>query len=67
MRWRPERKYEWHRWFAWYPIEVGEEFGPVKREKVWLEWVERKREPGQGAWPNLGEWHYRTAIDGEER
>lgn len=27
----------WRRWFAWYPVTVG-------RYRVWLEWIERKRE-----------------------
>jgi len=27
---------EWHRWFAWYPVN---DHG----EMIWMEWVERKR------------------------
>ena len=38
----------WHRWFAWYPVEVGD-------STVWLEFVERK-----GTWCYDGlEWAYR--------
>jgi len=31
---------EWQRWFAWYPVTVGE----VKKHKikVWLDYVERR-------------------------
>jgi hypothetical protein len=29
------KKRQWNKWFAWYPVSVLE-------ERVWLEWVERK-------------------------
>jgi|WetSurMetagenome_2_1015567.scaffolds.fasta_scaffold1619890_1 hypothetical protein len=34
-----DKKAEWHRWFAWYPVTVGS----VKKHKikVWLDYVER--------------------------
>jgi len=30
---------DWHRWFAWYPVEVwfNQSFGTV-----WFQWVERR-------------------------
>lgn len=28
----------WSRWFAWYPVRLGNWHGPL----VWLEWVERR-------------------------
>lgn len=33
-------KYEWHEWFAWYPIWVTT--GHCKETRVWLEKVQRK-------------------------
>ncbi len=42
MRWHIARSYdpkEWHRWFAWHPVCVGDEL-------VWLEPVERRIEFG---------------------
>lgn len=37
MRWTPRsiKRQEWHRWWAWYPVDDG-------AERVWLEWVERR-------------------------
>jgi hypothetical protein len=32
-----ERKAQWHRWFAWYPVRVGEDCR-------WLEFVEQRAE-----------------------
>jgi len=48
MRWingetfghKHERCSEWHRWFAWHPVRIGEENGHWI--KAWLEWVGRK-------------------------
>ena len=28
---------EWHRWFAWYPVRVSDDY------VVWLEFIERRR------------------------
>lgn len=40
---------EWHRWFAWYPVEF-EENG--KRYRVWLEFLDRKLTfTSQDTWP----------------
>jgi hypothetical protein len=33
-------KYEWHDWFAWYPIWV--KTGECKETRIWLERVQRK-------------------------
>lgn len=39
---------EWHRWFAWYPVRVGQ------RDCRWLETVERRAAYGQfGAFRGL--------------
>lgn len=39
-----ERHYQWHRWFAWYPITIGEITIGVKtrKTKVWLQYVMRR-------------------------
>ena len=38
MRWSINR---WKRWFAWYPVRVGDDI-------VWLEWIERKVDSRMG-------------------
>lgn len=43
------RRVNWHRWFAWYPVELG----PNGLEKAWLEFVECKRNP------YIHHWEYR--------
>ncbi len=35
--------YEWHRWFAWYPVPIN-----TSHDHAWLEFVER-RNPGGAA------------------
>lgn len=38
MRWRAKPfvdLWQWHRWYAWYPVRVENEW-------VWREWVERR-------------------------
>lgn len=35
---RRDRLSNWHRWFAWYPVRMGE------NDCRWLEWVSRKGE-----------------------
>lgn len=51
MRWpvnfgKPRKDpYEWHIWFAWYPVKVGS-------TRVWLEKVRRKR---YSTWAS--DWH----------
>lgn len=34
-----ERLKVWHKWFAWYPVEMTEKLGEVR----WLETVERRK------------------------
>lgn len=34
---KEQAKYEWHRWFAWYPVQV------YCDQYYWLCWIERKR------------------------
>lgn len=51
---RHKRMSNWHRWFAWRPVQVGE------NDCRWLEYVERK-----GAyWECVGhsgwDWNYRA-------
>jgi hypothetical protein len=36
MRWKSKEEFEWHTWFAWYPIKT------VCGTNVWLEYVERR-------------------------
>ena len=57
-KWEAER--EWHKWFAWYPVEVE----PTK--SVWLGFVERKlrgldfeRQPNWFVW-DFRDYKYRT-------
>ncbi len=40
MKWLANRTNydEWHRWFAWFPIQVGDHY-------YWLQFLERKRDP----------------------
>jgi hypothetical protein len=33
----PRNEYEWHDWFAWFPVHVGQ------NDVRWLEWVQRKK------------------------
>ena len=36
---------EWHTWFAWFPVIIGNttrKGGQLRHEKCWLEYVERK-------------------------
>jgi len=35
-----KNKFEWHDWYAWYPIWVNT--GPDKETRVWLEKVQRR-------------------------
>ena len=35
MRWKVTEPRGWHRWFAWYPVEMGAFW-------YWLEFVERR-------------------------
>lgn len=35
MRWKIQDMKEWHRWFAWYPVKVGDTL-------YWLEYMERR-------------------------
>ena len=54
MRWPIEKpaEPEWHRWFAWKPISVG-------NQTVWLEWVDRKAKYYHGgAGDCVVEWEY---------
>ena len=42
---RPLKAYNWHRWFAWYPVRANVP-GAGRGAWVWLETVERVYEYG---------------------
>jgi hypothetical protein len=46
--------YQWHRWFAWHPVEIETKH---LRESVWLETVERRKVDTYGG----SHWEYRFA------
>jgi hypothetical protein len=59
MNWRSEswpvkveRMGEWHRWFAWHPVRVGERMH-------WLEFVLRRGGYMPGFDGGYWEWEYR--------
>ncbi len=41
---RKERtpKTEWHKWFAWYPVTIGETDDGNRKVNVWWQYVYRK-------------------------
>lgn len=45
----------WHRWFAWYPVVVGD------YQRVWLEYVERRMRLPPDAHGGII-WEYREAV-----
>lgn len=49
MRIKPHDRLEWHKWFAWHPVLID-------NVTVWLETVERKRDPDIFDWV----YSYRT-------
>lgn len=60
MRWTTHNKYEWKRWYAWYPVRFA-------NTTVWLEYVERRWNPNANVtiidpydpgYPDGG-WEYR--------
>lgn len=61
MRWNTmsafRAKFEWHDWFAWYPIKhPDDQYG-----RVWLEKVER-RLVAVGNQGILGNWEWRYRV-----
>ncbi len=53
---------EWHRWFAWYPIDIQTPYSTVDRREyqwVWLETIERKKVPLNDASEPVYYWIYR--------
>ncbi len=50
---RDVKKKDWHLWFAWYPISVGE------HDYRWFEMVERKGVFLAGLEINNWSWQYR--------
>lgn len=53
MRWDMRKRQVWHRWFAWYPVEVDNYI-------VWLQYAERRYD----YWGRFSE--YRLPVRGEE-
>lgn len=51
---KPQTSRIWHRWFAWYPVKVGQS------EFRWLEAVERKNLAQDSSQPKL--WRYRSYV-----
>jgi hypothetical protein len=49
MRLRPKDRAEWQRWFAWHPVIIN-------NVTVWLETVERKKDP------DIFDWAYGYRI-----
>ena len=56
MRMRPKDRANWKRWFAWHPVLID-------NQTVWLEIVERKRDPDIFDWV----YSYRTLDGGHRR
>ena len=48
------KKEQWHRWFAWYPVDI-EEFTDGSKIKVWFQTIWRR-----GEWYDGWEWEYRV-------
>jgi hypothetical protein len=51
--------FDWHKWFAWYPVEVFDPRYPSARIVAWLEPVRRKRAKGQ--------WYYEVLLTEQQR
>ena len=56
MRVRPKDRTSWRRWFAWHPVIID-------NVTVWLEVVERKRDPDIFDWV----YSYRTIDKNNHR
>jgi len=51
MKWKIDSgERDWRRWFAWYPVEIGDEARGLRRAgvRVWWQWVERRTDNVQG-------------------
>ena len=44
LKFKIKNKYNWHDWFAWYPIKLTDQSDNVYGEIIWLEKVERRME-----------------------
>jgi hypothetical protein len=44
--------FEWHRWFAWYPVQLIREYnvGEIHTRWAWFEWVEKR---WRGSWGGI--------------
>lgn len=63
MNWyRFNNRAAWHKWFAWYPITVGQtsdSYGRVCEYRVWLEFIERREVPNDPESIHTS-WQYRV-------
>jgi hypothetical protein len=64
MRWKTEihDPSEWHRWFAWYPVEFVDDIEGHK-VTVWLESVERRQKKFPLLLVSEIEYEYRNMLD----
>lgn len=63
MRWKSfnnsqyyiDKKKQWHKWFAWYPVVISKTFPGYSTCKhwAWFEWIER-----QNITYDYGVWNY---------
>lgn len=63
---RREYIQKWHRWYAWYPVDVSRESEPDVR---WLEYVERRADVYCNHWTSSYEkekWEYRPLQEEEK-
>jgi hypothetical protein len=61
MKWQIDYgERSWHRWFAWYPVQLSFKH---RDTRVWLEWIEREIINVQGYMIH----HYRPLTAGLEQ
>lgn len=55
-----ERKLEqWRPWFAWFPVRIG------KRNKAWLQWIERRTPTDLECMSFIKPWYYRLNAESD--
>ena len=52
-----DKHYEWHKWYAWYPV------GVETHDCRWLEGIERCRKVYYGPHGSLSYWTYRVSTE----
>lgn len=60
------RETKWRRWFAWYPVILGDYLDDTDSAVAWLRWVERRRSAKslEVFYPALDRWIYRLPEGG---